>query len=91
MTDADCLRAAFKSLDVNANFTQATLLLRDDSQLHFCHRVQERTVNATGSGDEMDAAKLLAKIARFRLNAKHLDIQFADGSRWEAILGASGA
>jgi hypothetical protein len=89
MTDADFLRAAFKSLDVNATFTAATLMLRDDSQLHFCHRVDERTVKATGHGDQTDAAKVLAKIVRFRLNARHLDIQFADGSRWEALLGAS--
>ena len=27
--------------------------------------------------------ELLAHIANFRLNAKHLDVQFADGSRWE--------
>jgi hypothetical protein len=27
---------------------------------------------------------LLGRIAMFRLNGKHLDIQFTDGSRWEA-------
>ena len=32
-------------------------------------------------------ALVLARIALFRLNRRHLDVQFADGSRWEAPLG----
>ena len=85
MTDADQLRAVFSALEVNDTFTQAVVRLNDDSELRLVHRVGERTVRASGKGN---AASLLAKIARFRLNAKHLEIQFADGSRWEAKLGA---
>ena len=33
------------------------------------------------------AAQVLHRIARFRLNGKHLDVQFSDGSRWEARFG----
>ena len=84
MTDADFLRGNFVLLTVNADFTEVVLALSDESNLCFCHQVGERTVKATGTGA---CSRVLAKIARFRLNAKHLDIQFEDGSRWEALLG----
>jgi hypothetical protein len=29
------------------------------------------------------AGEALSRITLFRLNAKHLDVQFSDGSRWE--------
>jgi hypothetical protein len=32
------------------------------------------------------AAALLYTVTIFRLNAKHLDIQFVDGSRWDEAL-----
>jgi hypothetical protein len=94
MTAADLLRGAFVSLEVNADFTEATLSMRDDSWLAFRHPVGERWVKAVaadeGSNDPTDASRVLALIAGFRLNARHLDIHFADGSRWEALLRASG-
>jgi hypothetical protein len=31
------------------------------------------------------AGRVLLTIAMFRLNAKHLDVQLNDGSRWEAV------
>ncbi len=83
MTDADVLRHSFTSLEVNADFSDATLGMRDGSQLCFRHRVEERRAVATGGGDSI-AGRVLEKIARFRLNRKHLDIEFRDGSRWEA-------
>jgi len=30
------------------------------------------------------ACQVLPLIALFRLNAKHLEVEFADGGRWEA-------
>jgi len=66
------------------------LTLRDGSRLCFCHRVGERWAKVVGPAEnETEAAlagHLLAAIKRFRLNAKHLDIEFADGSRWDEAL-----
>ena len=63
------------------------MLLHDESRLCFRHCTAERWVKATGSspadGEKTGiAGKVLAAIKMFRLNAKHLDIQFEDGSRW---------
>jgi hypothetical protein len=79
------LRQVFVSLDVNDDFTEAALHLADGSVLRFRHCVSERWVRATAadSGGAF-AERILGDTARFRLNGKHLDIQFADGSRWEA-------
>ena len=85
MTDADFLRGSFAALEVNSEFSESVLVLSDASCLHFCHRVGERTVKATGSGV---AAQVLARIALFRLNPKHLEIHFEDGSSWETLFGA---
>ena len=52
------------------------------------HRVGERWAKATGSGEAGGVAgQLLPLIGMFRLNRKHLDIQFKDSSRWEARFG----
>ena len=80
--DADLLRGALVALEVNADCTDAELRLRDDSRLLFRHRVGQRQAEAVGEGA---AGAVLARIARFRLNRRHLDIAFADGSRWEAL------
>jgi hypothetical protein len=64
--------------------------LWDESRLCFCHRVGERWAKAVGPDGREEsgglAAQLLSAMAMFRLNAKHLDIHFADGSRWEERL-----
>lgn len=83
MTDADYLRCVFVAAEVNEDFTTASLRLHGDNKLNFVHRVGMRTVNSEGPL----ASELMAKIATFRLNSKHLDIHFVDGSRWEIILG----
>jgi hypothetical protein len=81
------LDRAFMSIDVNHDYSEAVLLLADRTRLCFCHRVGERWAKAVGpAGAEEQggqAAAILAAIAMFRLNAKHLDISFSDGSRWE--------
>jgi hypothetical protein len=94
MTDADFLRGAFVRLEVHDAFSEAALTLRDGSRLDVRHRVGERTVHATGGDEAPDstlAAQVLSRIAQFRLNARHLDIQFTDGSRWETLFGGSAA
>ncbi len=88
MTQEEFLRHSFVALEVNETFTEAALRMQDDSRLCFRHAVGERWAKALGrAGAEQDtgaAGALLAQIVRFRLNGKHLEIHFADGSRWEA-------
>jgi hypothetical protein len=88
MTDADRLRGAFVSLEVNADCTEAVLRLSDGSRLHFRHRVGQRQAAATS--DDSDAGRVLERIGQFRLNRRHLDVRFADGSCWEALFGDAG-
>jgi hypothetical protein len=88
VTHEEVLSHSFAGLQVSSDFSEALLQLRDNSKLQFCHRVGQRwakAVGADGTDKEPGAAgEVLARIAMFRLNAKHLDIQFQDGSRWEA-------
>jgi hypothetical protein len=91
MTDEALLRDWYVSLEVDASFGEALLGLSDQSRLRFCHRVGQRWARAEdAAGHEAPAthaAHLLARLAQFRLNAKHLDLQFADGTGWEARFG----
>jgi hypothetical protein len=90
MTGAERLQNGLLTAEANAAHTEAVLRLHDGSRLCFCHRVGERWARAVGAdGSEQKggvAGELLAAVTMFRLNAKHLDIQFADGSRWEERL-----
>ena len=91
MTAGEVLRGAFVSLEVSEDFSEAVLLLRDGSRLRFRHRVGERWVKAVdvpeAGGETTFAVQVLSLIGLFRLNAKHLDVQFQDGSRWEERFG----
>jgi hypothetical protein len=86
MSAVELLRQSLAGVEANADFTQAVVTLRDGSRLCFRHRVGERWVRTVGraEGDSGLAGQVLALIARFRLNAKHLEVEFADGGRWEA-------
>ena len=90
MISAETLRTSLLTVEVDEAFTEAVLRLHDNSRLCFCHRVDERwakSVAADGREDEAGlAGELLSVITMFRLNAKHLDIQFQDGSRWDESL-----
>jgi hypothetical protein len=81
VTGETFLRDALASVEVNDSFTEAVVAMSDGSRLFFRHRVGERWASADGGGR---AAEVLAMIRLFRLNGKHLDIAFQDGSRWEA-------
>jgi hypothetical protein len=87
MTSAQRLTAELDSVSAAEQFTFAVMQFRDGSRLHFCHRVDERWVHAIGppptGADPGLAGELRAAITTFRLNTKHLDIHFADGSRWD--------
>src|SRR5262249_957808 len=88
MTAEELLRQSFVSLEVNGEFTEAVLLMQDGSRLCLCHRAGERwakAVDARAAGSEPTLAdQVLSLVSLFRLNAKHLDVRFDDGSRWEA-------
>jgi hypothetical protein len=93
VTQADYLRQSFAAIRVNADFTEALLTTQDGSRLFFRHRVDERSAHVKGNqapGAENQAERVLASLARFRLNAKHLDLSFQDGSRWEVAFAGSG-
>ncbi len=94
MTVAERLQAALVAVEANATFTHACMRFHDGSRLEFCHRVDERWARAVAPTSPPDsssapavatglATDLLPAITRFRLNARHLDIQFDDGSRWD--------
>ena len=87
MTSQQTLTQALTGVVANADYSEAVLRLADGSRLCFCHRVDERWAKALGPEGREDqagvAGELLAVIVMFRLNAKHLDIQFEDGSRWD--------
>ena len=87
MTTAETLRNSLLTVAANENFTQAVMCCNDNSRLCFCHRVGARWAKAVGPEGREDepglAGELLAAIKMFRLNAKHLDIEFEDGSRWD--------
>jgi hypothetical protein len=85
MSYADILKMNLISIETDEVYAQAVLLLRDFSRLHFCHRVGARWLRALASptGAAGLAAELLAQVTWFRLNAKHLEVCFADQSRWE--------
>ncbi len=90
MSSEEMLRTALATVAADEKFAEAVLGLRDGSRLCFCHRVGERWAKAVGPQQREQepglAGELLAAMKMFRLNAKHLDIEFQDGSRWEAAL-----
>ncbi len=90
MTSAENLRSALLAVEANEQFTEASLRFRDNSSLYFCHRVGERWAKAVGPDQRENetglAGELLVAIKMFRLNAKHLDIEFEDDSRWDESL-----
>ena len=93
MTSEEKLRSALLTVEVNGAFTEAVMQLDDGSRLCFCHRVGERWAKAVGREErELEAGlaeEFLSALTMFRLNAKHLDLQFADGSRWDESLQVS--
>jgi hypothetical protein len=82
---ADLLRRVAMQIEVNPDYSEAVIHLHDGSKLCFCHRVGERWAKTMPCGDTATADAILASMAMFRLNRKHLDIRFQDGSQWEKV------
>jgi hypothetical protein len=88
MSHQQALQRWFAAIEVNGNYSEAVLTLRDHSRLEFRHKVGERWVQAAGvSSSSSQANRVLPHIAIFRLNAKHLEITFSEGDRWEICFG----
>jgi len=72
----------------NATFTQAVLLFTDESRLYFEHTSRaNRWVKASRAQSLAD--RCCAHMQQFRLNAKHLQLYFVDGSDVEFVGSAS--
>ena len=70
----------------NAAFTQAVLHFKDGSELRFEHSSREnRWARASESGTV--AEKVCISLHQFRLNSKHLQLFFEDGSDAEFVVG----
>jgi len=70
---------------VNAAFNQAILHFLDGSQLQFEHSSRSNRW-ARASADATVADEICRAIHQFRLNAKHLQLFFEDGSDAEFIV-----
>lgn len=94
MNAAEQLDHHLTSSGANAAFSEAVLTLGDGTRLCFCHTVDQRWAKAVGHEDDPAtgglAAELVKQVTGFRLNAKHLDVQFADGSRFDRPLQPAG-
>jgi hypothetical protein len=67
---------------VNTGFTEAVLYFKDGSYLQFEHSSRSNRW-ARASGDATMADKICRSLHQFRLNAKHLQLFFDDGSNAE--------
>ena len=69
---------------VNSAFNQAVLLFVDGSSLQFEHTSRENRW-AKPSADATMAGQICQALYQFRLNAKHLQLFFQDGSDVEFV------
>jgi hypothetical protein len=73
---------------VNAEFNRALLLFSDRSSLEFEHTSRaNRWARASAEGTTAD--RICCSLRQFRLNAKHLQLFFEDGSDAEFVASAS--
>ena len=70
--------------EVNSAFTQAAIHFDDGSRLDFEHTSRTNRW-ARASADESAADEICRALFQFRLNAKHLQLFFEDGSNAEFV------
>jgi len=84
MTFAEIANQQVVRYSVNGAYTQAILVFRDESRLLFEHTSREnRWAKASREGSLADRCCQL--LQQFRLNAKHLQLYFVDGSDAEFV------
>jgi len=82
-------RTAADRIDVNAAFNEAVVYFRDGSHLRFRHASRDdRWAHASASDTTAD--KVCQSLEQFRLNAKHLQMFFSDGSDAEFAMAVRG-
>ncbi len=72
----------------NEDFNRAVLFFKDGSYLEFEHTSRDNRW-ARASGKRTQADKVCQSLRQFRLNTKHLQLFFDDGSEKEFIVSAS--
>ena len=88
MDFADYAKNKTARYEVNANYNHAVLHFEDGSYLHFEHTSRtNRWARASADGTTADA--ICRALHQFRLNAKHLQLFFEDGSDAEYTLKAA--
>lgn len=85
MTLAETARKDAVRYTANGEFKRAALFFRDDSFIEFEHSSRDNRW-ARASADGTMADKVCQSIRQFRLNAKHLQLFFEDGSNVEFFL-----
>ena len=66
----------------NAAFNRAVVFFRDGSRLTFEHTSRQNRW-AKASEEDTTAEKICLSMTQFRLNARHLELFFRDGSSFE--------
>lgn len=87
-TLAQTVQAQVVRYVANPAFTQAILVFTDESRLLFEHSSRaNRWARASAAGSMADHC--CQALQQFRLNAKHLQLYFGDGSDVEFVVPAS--
>lgn len=81
-TQAQTIQPQVVRYVANPGFTQAILVFTDDSRLLFEHSSRANRWARASAADSM-ADGCCQAIHQFRLNAKHLQLYFGDGSELE--------
>jgi hypothetical protein len=79
---AELARQQATRYSVNAEFNKAVLYFNDTSSIEF-DDTSRQNHRATASSDGTTAYRICKSIGQFRLNAKHLQLFFEDGSSAE--------
>jgi hypothetical protein len=76
---SDLARGSVTDYIANAEFTEGSLFFRDGSFLQFVHKARDERW-ARPSADDTLAGEFCRSLRQFRLNARHLQLFFDDGS-----------
>jgi len=90
LTLADLAYHSVTDYIANAEFNEANLFFHDTSFLQFVHKARDQRW-AKPSADDTLAGQICRGLRQFRLNAKHLQLFFDDGSDAEFFIGRSTA
>ena len=82
---ADFAKTETTRYTVNATFTQALLYFKDGSYRQFEHSSRSNRW-AKASAGETIADRICRELSQFRLNGKHLQLFFEDGSNAEFVV-----